>query len=404
MRFVFWKWVNLCANEFEEERRRAEVFDALSHPTRILILKALNESPAGFADLKKQLGIDSSGHLQHHISKLNSLVKTDENGKYALSDEGKDALNSVETVEKVTESGPKHKPKTVTTKTSNILKLASLALVALLVASCSVTIYQHNLMSVLQNELNQRNAKISDLCSQVDSLDATVSQQTETVSYLNTELNLAKSIIDIERPAESRYLTTGEQPEGNMTKILLESTDVWFQSNYTVSSFSDFANIHVNFGGALGTYGFGTYNVGVGGNNVTLMVARPNTFNGYMWISYIGDEPILMIGATVRNDYTFEDAENLTDQNVPVSNLTSMDNSWSFVKLTAKVYDAHGNVIETTEPTVFIGPAPIGTQEFVVNSGGTTQVVFYLEPESWDIDHYEIFVEYVAASSQSTTD
>ena len=67
----------LGANEFEEERRRAEVFDALSHPTRIMILKTLNENPAGFADLKKQLGIESSGHLKHHISKLNSLVKTD---------------------------------------------------------------------------------------------------------------------------------------------------------------------------------------------------------------------------------------------------------------------------------------------------------------------------------------
>lgn len=66
----------LGANEFEEERRRAEVFDALSHPTRIMILKTLNENPAGFADLK-QLGIESSGHLKHHISKLNSLVKTD---------------------------------------------------------------------------------------------------------------------------------------------------------------------------------------------------------------------------------------------------------------------------------------------------------------------------------------
>ena len=78
-----------------------------------------------------------------------------------------------------------------------------------------------------------------------------------------------------------------------------------------------------------------------------------------------------------------------------------MDNCWSFVKLTAKLYDRLGNVIEAPEAN-FTGPYPLmGSQEFVVKSGGTTQVVFYLEPESWDIDHYEIFVDYVAGSPQS---
>jgi DNA-binding transcriptional ArsR family regulator len=385
----------LCADEFAEERRRAEVFDALSHPTRIMILKALNENPAGFADLKKQLGIESSGHLQHHISKLNDLVKTDETGKYVLSDEGKDALNSVETVEKVTESGTKRIQRPVKAKTSAVLKLASLVLVALLVASCALVVFENNTVSFLRNELNQRDAVIYDLCSQVDSLNTTVNQQTETVSYLKNELNLAKSVIDIEKPAESRYLTT-EEPEGNMTKILLESTEVWFQSDQVISPFSDFANIQLKLSGALGMY-----NVDVGGNNVTLFIARYDTFNGYAWMSYTGDKPILLIGATVRNDYTLEDAENLIGQNAPVSNLTSMDNCWSFVKLTAKLYDKLGNVIEAPDAN-FTGPYPsMGSQEFVVKSGGTTQVVFYLEPESWDIDHYEIFVDYVTDSPQS---
>jgi DNA-binding HxlR family transcriptional regulator len=85
--------------EFEKDRERAEVFDALGHPTRILILKALSEEPLGFADLKKKTGIDSSGHLQHHLTKLNSLIKTDAYGKYCLSDQGKDALLTVQTVE-----------------------------------------------------------------------------------------------------------------------------------------------------------------------------------------------------------------------------------------------------------------------------------------------------------------
>jgi hypothetical protein len=54
----------------------------------------------GFADLKKKLGIESSGHIQYHLNKLNDLVKTDEYGKYTLSDQGKDALLSVQTAER----------------------------------------------------------------------------------------------------------------------------------------------------------------------------------------------------------------------------------------------------------------------------------------------------------------
>lgn len=78
--------------EIENDRQRAEVFDALGHPTRIALLKALNEGAVGFAELKKKTAIESSGHLQHHLNKLDGLIKTDEYGKYCLSDQGKDAL------------------------------------------------------------------------------------------------------------------------------------------------------------------------------------------------------------------------------------------------------------------------------------------------------------------------
>ncbi len=91
----------------EEDRQRAEVFDALGHPTRIIILKALNDGAMGFAELKKRLNIKSSGHLQHHLSKLDGLIETDENGKYCLSDQGKDALLAVQTVENTAGLGVK---------------------------------------------------------------------------------------------------------------------------------------------------------------------------------------------------------------------------------------------------------------------------------------------------------
>lgn len=54
----------LVTDNVDQDRQRAEIFDALSHPTRIMILKALSDEVLGFADLKKKLGIESSGHLQ----------------------------------------------------------------------------------------------------------------------------------------------------------------------------------------------------------------------------------------------------------------------------------------------------------------------------------------------------
>jgi DNA-binding HxlR family transcriptional regulator len=51
------------AEAIERDKQRAEVFDAMGHPTRIVILKALSEGFLSFAELKKKMGIQSSGHL-----------------------------------------------------------------------------------------------------------------------------------------------------------------------------------------------------------------------------------------------------------------------------------------------------------------------------------------------------
>ena len=76
-----------------------EFFEAISHPTRIKILKLLEGSPMSFSQLKKRLGIESSGNLDHHIKKLEKLVRTNGKGLYALSDDGKEALRAVRLIE-----------------------------------------------------------------------------------------------------------------------------------------------------------------------------------------------------------------------------------------------------------------------------------------------------------------
>ena len=130
--------------QVEQDRQRAEVFDALGHPTRILILKVLSEGSLGFADLKKKVAIESSGHLQHHLTKLNGLIKTDEYGKYCLSDEGKDALLTVQTVENASPSRAKEKARKLNFSKTLGSKPVVFLLIALLIASTSIAVYEYN--------------------------------------------------------------------------------------------------------------------------------------------------------------------------------------------------------------------------------------------------------------------
>lgn len=86
----------------QKDKQRAEIFDALGHPMRLRILKVLSEGPLGFAELKRSLNVESSGHIQFHLDKLNGLIKT-EDGKYCISDKGKDALLTMQPIEKYNE-------------------------------------------------------------------------------------------------------------------------------------------------------------------------------------------------------------------------------------------------------------------------------------------------------------
>jgi DNA-binding HxlR family transcriptional regulator len=77
----------------------AELYETLAHPTRILILQTLADHPLRFAELKRLTNIESSGNLSFHLNKLGSLVKTNPEGNYCLTDEGKEAIRVVEATE-----------------------------------------------------------------------------------------------------------------------------------------------------------------------------------------------------------------------------------------------------------------------------------------------------------------
>ncbi|MFW9919254.1 MAG: winged helix-turn-helix domain-containing protein [Candidatus Thorarchaeota archaeon] len=77
------------------------LFEAISHPARIKMLFALREESLGFSELKRKVGISSSGNLQHHIRKLSSLVRTDSSGEYILTDQGQESIIAINAVRNI---------------------------------------------------------------------------------------------------------------------------------------------------------------------------------------------------------------------------------------------------------------------------------------------------------------
>ena len=78
----------------------SESFEAISHPLRIKILQVLSRKPMSFAELKRELGIKSSGKLDFHLKKLKNLITLDEHGNYTLTRDGYAALEAVSTINK----------------------------------------------------------------------------------------------------------------------------------------------------------------------------------------------------------------------------------------------------------------------------------------------------------------
>ena len=56
--------------DITREQNYAALFEAISHPTRIRIIKALFIRSMGFAELKHVLEITGNGTLQHHLQKI----------------------------------------------------------------------------------------------------------------------------------------------------------------------------------------------------------------------------------------------------------------------------------------------------------------------------------------------
>jgi hypothetical protein len=94
------------------------------------------------------------------------LVKTNEYGNYCLSDQGRDALLTVQTVENVAVSDREdggHRLHAKSPGSRNILKALAVGLAFMLLASIAYNVYEFSQTGFMQNQVSQRDLAISQL-------------------------------------------------------------------------------------------------------------------------------------------------------------------------------------------------------------------------------------------------
>jgi DNA-binding HxlR family transcriptional regulator len=229
--------------QIELDRQRAEVFDALGHPTRIQILKVLSEGTLGFADLKKKTTIESSGHLQHHLTKLNGLIRTDEYGKYCLSEQGKDALLTVQTVENSS-------PRTITqekgTKHFKLgLKPVAILLIALLIASSAVALYEFNNAAIIQEKFNRANSL--DLEAMAYYSEFGVIPTTNTNSSYTPPISMYKALqTALEAEGLNKTILNGMNIDARLTTIQTATNGTFSSMSPLINIPTDYSDVHGN--------------------------------------------------------------------------------------------------------------------------------------------------------------
>lgn len=252
------------------------------------------------------------------------------------------------------------------------LKLSVVALVLLLVLSLALTMFEHNSVSFLQSTINKR--------------DTALVERGKAVAWLSAALNLTQLGLNLKPPTASQYLTTlpDSNRNGNPTKIFLLSTVTGYAYDpYTWPFTYELRNALIvpTDNGSIRLPDFG-------------WVFLPGD---YEFTVHGGDYPVLMIGVTVRNDYTPADAGNGANSNSPISTNLFTNRSSSWVALSAKFYGHDNSIIQVADANIAQAPSAIGGHEFALGSGETAQVVFYFSPPSQDVDHYEIYVSYLSA-------
>ena len=263
--------------------------------------------------------------------------------------------------------------------------------------------------------LNQFNSTVNQPSNEdelVSQLNNTINQRDTLIMQLDTALNLTQSRLNLNLPNGSQYLTTLPDSNNNSspTKIFLQSCAAWYHygpsypfdtpwfNNTGGGSFSSQREFDLTDNRSI-PLSFWGWTIGDNGNYSYGMVSGGG----------VGEKPYLLIGVTVRNNYTSADAGNGSDPNAPIGNSTAFSRSLyqvtsqyvSFVNLSVKLIGENGSAIPA-DISGIQSPTTKGGEYFSLESGETKQVIFYLYPSSLNIEGFEIYVSYVSSVSPFT--
>ncbi len=230
-------------------------------------------------------------------------------------------------------------------------------------------------MLALQNEISQLE-------------QATVDRDT-IITWLNTALHLAESRINLNLPNASTFLKTlpNQNGEDKITKVFLISTAAGYHyfptTEFTtdlfkpkfVSNWSQgILNLTEKRSIFLSRWGW-TFDAG------ELLAASYE----YQIGSY-AQNPVLIIGATIKSAYSS------SDFGEAVGNRTGK--YVSSINLAVQLFSHNGSMIEASpiKNTWTSSKTAIGGVSFLLETGQSKQVIFYISPSSLDIDHYEIYI------------
>jgi len=136
-------------NNRGEELSKEALFESMGHPMRVKILEAVNGAPLSFSEIKRNVGIDSSGHLTFHLDKLKGLLKVNTEGNYELTDDGKEALRLVSIFSTMGKERPEA-PKKDWKKNCSIVWAC--ALIVVVVTSAATINAAYNTALVIRND------------------------------------------------------------------------------------------------------------------------------------------------------------------------------------------------------------------------------------------------------------
>lgn len=264
-------------------------------------------------------------------------------------------------------------------KKSSIL-LGALSLV-LIISILFTTIQYYNVLSLKSDMLS--------LQSEISQLDQATVDRDTIITWLDTALHLAEIRTNLQLPNASKYLKTlpNQNGEEKTTKVFLISTVAGYHYLPTMEFTTDLFKIK-----SISTWSRGILELT---QNRSILLSRWGwTFdagglsagNYEYQIGTYAQNPVLIIGATIKNDYSS------ADFGETVGNRSGK--YFSSISLGVNLYGQNDSLIEASpiKNTWTSSKTAVGVVSFLLEAGQSKQVIFYLSPSSLDIDHYEIYV------------